>query len=295
MKHSGYFRYITALLLFGSCGVLASTICLNSYEIVFLRTLLGFLVITALFFSSRQQIKSFQYKKEAVFVLLSGISMGLNWMFLFEGYARIGVSLSVLLCYCGPMIVMLLSPVFFKERLTPVKLIGFVAVVCGVVLTNGRVFVESGDIFGFICGGFAALTYAGLVMFNKKATHIIGLENSVLQLFASCFTVTVFLGFKEGSLFFPVASGDWLAILVLGVLNTGIACYLYFSGLSRLPVQSAAVCGYLEPLSAVILAAMVLHEVLSPPQIVGVILILGGALFAESYGKKRKMEKDGLQ
>lgn len=286
MKHFGYLRYITALLLFGSCGVLSDTIHLSSYEIVFLRTILGFLVITVLFFLSRQRIKSFQYKKEALFVLLSGFSMGLNWMFLFEGYARIGVSLSVLLCYCGPMIVMLLSPIFFKERLTAVKLIGFVAVVCGVVLTNGKVFVESGDIFGFVCGGLAALTYAGLVMFNKKATHIVGLENSVLQLFASCFTVAVFLVFKDGGLLFPVPSDDWLSILVLGILNTGIACYLYFSGLGRLPVQSAAVCGYLEPLSAVILAAVVLHEVLSPLQLLGVVLILGGALFAECYKKR---------
>ena len=85
-------------------------------------------------------------------------------------------------------------------------------------------------------------------MFNKKATHIVGLENSVLQLFASCFTVAVFLAFKDGGLLFPVPSGDWLPILVLGILNTGIACYLYFSGLGRLPVQSAAGCGYLEPL-----------------------------------------------
>ena len=56
MKHFGYLRYITALLLFGSCGVLADTIHLSSYEIVFLRTILGFLVITALFFLSRQKI-----------------------------------------------------------------------------------------------------------------------------------------------------------------------------------------------------------------------------------------------
>ena len=112
------------------------------------------------------------------------------------------------------------------------------------------------------------------------------LQRDVLQLFASCFTVAVFLVFKDGGLLFPVPSDDWLPILVLGILNTGIACYLYFSGLGRLPVQSAAVCGYLEPLSAVILAAVVLHEVLSPLQLLGVVLILGGALFAECYKKR---------
>lgn len=46
-----YLKYISALMLFGSNGVVASHISLSSYEIVFLRTLIGSAFLAALFSS----------------------------------------------------------------------------------------------------------------------------------------------------------------------------------------------------------------------------------------------------
>ena len=51
--------------------------------------------------------------------------MGASWMFLYEAYQQIGVSLASLLYYCGPVIVMVLSPLIFKEKLTAPKAVGF--------------------------------------------------------------------------------------------------------------------------------------------------------------------------
>ncbi len=62
---------------------------------------------------------------------------------------------------------------------------------------------------------------------------------------------------------------------------TGLGCYLYFSPLSKLPVQTVAVCGYLEPLSAVVFAALLLHEKMSLLQVIGAVCILGGAMVGE--------------
>ena len=64
--------------------------------------------------------------------------MGLSWMFLYEAYQQIGVSLSSLLYYCGPVIVMMLSPMLFHEKLTKPKVIGFAVVIVGVFLVNGN-------------------------------------------------------------------------------------------------------------------------------------------------------------
>lgn len=44
--------------------------------------------------------------------------MGISWLFLFEAYRRIGVSIASLGYYCGPVIVMALAPVMFHEKLT---------------------------------------------------------------------------------------------------------------------------------------------------------------------------------
>lgn len=49
----------------------------------------------------------------------------------------------------------------------------------------------------------------------------------------------------------------------------------------KLPVQTVAVCGYFEPLAAVVFAAALLHETMQPLQILGAVLILCGAAGAE--------------
>ena len=73
-------------------------------------------------------------------------------------------------------------------------------------------------------------------------------------------------------------------------MNTGFGCWCYFSAIGSLPVQTVAVCGYLEPLSAVIFSELLLHERLTPPQIVGACLIIGGALFTECVHRRKAKE-----
>lgn len=69
--------------------------------------------------------------------------------------------------------------------------------------------------------------------------------------------------------------------MILGIVNTGIGCYLYFSPLVKLPVQTVAICGYLEPLSAVVFAAILLNERMTMIQIAGAACIIGGAMVGE--------------
>ena len=283
MKGS-YFKYIFGLLLFGSNGIVASFILLNSYEIVLLRTMIGSLLLMTLFFVGRGKLTFYQHKKQFLSLAVSGIAMGASWMFLYEAYARIGVSISSLLYYCGPVIVMALSPLLFKEKLTAVKVIGFLSVLCGVFLVNGNTFGGNSDTFGILCGLLSAVMYSLMVIFNKKAANITGLENAALQLLISFLTVAVFVGLKQGFMI-NIPQSSILSILILGLLNTGIGCYFYFSSIGNLPVQTVAICGYLEPLSAVLFSVLLLKEMMSPIQVIGAVMILGGAVFGESFKK----------
>ena len=64
MKTS-YLKYIFALLLFGSNGIVASLIHLSSYEIVLLRTLIGSLLLIAIFFMAREKLTFYKHKTKA--------------------------------------------------------------------------------------------------------------------------------------------------------------------------------------------------------------------------------------
>ena len=136
----------------------------------------------------------------------------------------------------------------------------------------------------------SAVMYSFMVIFNKKAKDITGLENSALQLFISFLTVAVFVGIKQGFAI-AVPSNEWVPILILGLVNTGTGCYFYFSSIGKLNVQTVAVCGYLEPLSAVVFSVIFLREAMLPMQIAGAILIIGGAIFAELMGKNKTVVK----
>ena len=279
-KHS-YFKYIIGLLLFGSNGIVASYIALSSYEIVLLRTLIGSLFLIVLFFAGRGKLTFYQHKRQFLWLTVSGIAMGTSWIFLYEAYARIGVGISSLLYYCGPVIVMALSPLLFKEKLTVFKSISFLSVLIGAFLISGNAFSGNGDVFGIFCGLLSAVMYSLMVIFNKKAKAITGLENAALQLFISFLTVAVFVSFKQGFAI-DIQQASIAPIFILGLLNTGIGCYFYFSSIGNLPVQTVAICGYLEPLSAVLFSVLLLGERLLPLQIIGAVMILGGAVFGDA-------------
>ncbi len=286
-----YIKYISALLLFGSNGIVASHIALNSYEIVLLRTAIGSAFLFMLFLLAKGQFTFWTQKRAFIFLLCSGVAMGGNWLFLYEAFQQIGVGMATLTCYCGPVFVMILSLILFKTRLTWPKTVGFFIVVGGMLLINGHLLQAGYSGWGLFCGMMSAVMYAVLVICNKKAAAIAGLENALLQLAISFVTVAIFVAWKQG-LVLQIGSGDWLPILFLGLLNTGIGCYLYFSSLGILPVQTVAVCGYLEPLSAVIFSVFLLGETMTAIQWLGAGMILGGAMLSEmtvvSLKEKRK-------
>lgn len=282
-----YIKYFFALILFGSNGIVASNIHLTSYEIVFWRTMIGSALLIVLFFASGQKVTFTKHKKDLGFIALSGMSMGASWIFLYEAYAQIGVSIASLAYYCGPVIVMILSPLIFRERLTIGKIAGFLIVLVGIFLVNGSAVDGSINHWGLFCGLMSAVMYSLMVMLNKKSVNVNGLENSAIQLLISFLTVAVFVGFKTGYRL-NVGGSDWLWIFVLGLLNTGIGCYFYFSSIGKLPVQTVALFGYLEPLSAVVLAVLILRETMLPIQIIGAALIIGGAILGELTGRRIK-------
>lgn len=280
-----YFKYIAALLLFGSNGIVASHISLSSYEIVFTRTLIGSLFLILIFVFSKQKVQFWKNKSHLLYLVISGVAMGTSWMFLYEAYEQIGVSIATLAYYCGPVIVMILSPVIFREKITSAKLLGFLAVILGMLCVNRQSLSQGRASWGLICGILSAIMYAIMVVFNKKAMSITGLENSMWQLLTSFITVAIFLCLKQG-FSINIASGNLVPILLLGIVNTGIGCYFYFSSIRDLPVQTLAICGYLEPLSALLFSAALLGENLSFLQIVGAVLILSGAAFGELFRQK---------
>ncbi len=278
-----YVKFIASLLLFGSNGVVAAFILLPSQDIVFLRTLIGAALLGVIFVARAwrtsgrpPRLTCTTNPRKFAYVLASGISMGLSWLFLYEAYRLVGVGVSSLAYYCAPILVMATSPLIFRERLTLGSVASMAVVLAGALLINGETLEAGGSAWGMACGWLSALAHALMVIFSKKADDVDGLENSLVQLIASFAVAAAFL-VATGGLPFAINAPSWPWIITLGLLNTGTGCYLYFSSFRSLSAQTVAVLGYLEPLSAVVCAFVFLGEPMTGLQLLGGGLIIGGA------------------
>ncbi len=273
-------KYFLSLILLGSNGVISSFISLSSYKIVLLRTLLGASLLFFLFFLGKNSLTFYKHPKDLFYVVTSGIANGLSWIFLFEAYDKIGVSISALLYSCGPIIVIILSLLVYKEKLKKAALLGFSSILIGIYLINGGIGGISHSISGIIYGILSAVMYAVMVMFNRKSKKITGIENSMLQLIVGFVLVTLILVIRQ-DLSIEITSSNILPILILGLVNTGIGCYMFFSAVATLPVQTVAIGGYLEPLSAVMFSVLILNESMNFIQLIGIVLLLIGLIVCQ--------------
>ena len=282
--------FIASMVIFGTNGLIVANISLGSAEIVRMRTFLGSLFLLAIVLVKR----SFSFadlKADLVPATIGGAALGLNWVLLFSAYRSAGVGLSTLTYYCGPIIVLALSPVLFKEKLTWNKLLAIAAVAVGMFCITGDIEPGSDVQTGILFGGGAALLYASLIVANKRVKRLSGLNCAMYELIVAFFVVLIYLVASNVKLPVIPAAEDIVWVLVIGLVNTGLAYYLYFSSLQKLPGQTVALVCYIDPLTALLVSGAFLGEKLLAVQIAGAVLILGGACLGELKFKKTENKK----
>ncbi len=280
-------RYLSGLLLFGANGVVASFITLGSGQIVLLRSLLGSLTLLALFYLGGGRLSKLGARRDLGLLAVSGAAMAADWLLLYEAYARIGVSLGMIINYTGPAIVIALSPLVLRERLTAGRLVSLGLALTGAVLISGKAVSGGTDAAGLLCAALSAVAYAVMVLSNKLTRQLRGTDNALLQVLFTTAVVAAYSALR-GELAVQLSASELPAVLLLGVVCSGIASWLYFSSIGELPAQTVAVCGYIEPLSAALLSALVLGERMSPVQLLGAALVLGGSLLHVLGGAHRE-------
>ena len=284
---------VTSLFMSGFNGILASDISLPSFQIVLLRAVIGAAILGAMLIAVHKPLEGPEHKREVVMLAGAGAALGADWLFLFEAYNYAGVGLSTILCYCAPIFVMALSPALFKERFTFVKTLGFLVVVAGAMLVNGAALSNGASAYGIVCGLASAACLATMMILNKKVTHVRGVEKVLVEIASAAAVVAVYTAMVKGvtisNIVASVLPSDVIPIVLIG-MSTAFGNYLYLKGVDGLPVQSVAVLGYIEPLSAVMLSAALLGEALLPLQLAGGACIVCGALASEVLGA-RKLRK----
>ena len=273
-----YGIYILAMLIFGTNGYLVAHLSLQGSQIVLVRTLVGGLLLTAIVLL-RGGFDREAVRAEWRDLLFGGVALGLNWVALFTAYRMLNVSLATLIYYAGPMLVLLFSPLLFRESLTPQKIAAVAIVAAGLFCITGSITSAGMSLTGLLAAVLSALFYASLIIFNKRIVKTGGMQTAALELDVAFVVVLIYVLLTAG---IPrPLKADIPYLVVLGLVNTGLAYMLYFTGLQKLPGQSVALISYVDPVSALVFSALLLHETMTPLQVLGAVLIIGGALLGE--------------
>ncbi|MBQ2942100.1 MAG: EamA family transporter [Clostridia bacterium] len=274
---------IISMVVFGTIGLFVKNINLTSGEIALYRAALASVLIGLFFLVSGKKLSVKEVKKELFLLLLSGAAMGFNWIFLFEAYNYTSVSVATLSYYFAPVIVTLVCPILFREKMNMKKWICFTGSTLGIVLITGvgNLSENTEHIKGIALGLSAAVLYATVILINKYIKNVGGIERTFFQFIAAIVVLLPYVALTSG---FNIASLDgvgWGYLLTVGLIHTGITYCLYFSSIKHIPGQKAAILSYIDPLVAVLCSAFILGETMLPMQIAGGIMILGFTLYNE--------------
>lgn len=272
-----------SMAIFGTLGLFTRNISVSSGELALYRAIMATALVAIYFVITKQKVNLKEIKKELVILLFSGMAMGINWILLFEAYKYTTISTATLSYYFAPVIVTIVCPFLFRERLTKKQILCFVMSTVGLVMVIGVEGFRGGgtDGIGILFGLGAAVFYATVILLNKFLKNVTGLTRTLFQFIAAIIILVPYVMCTSGSTLSGLDGKGWICLLIVGFVHTGITYCLYFSALKDLKGQEAAILSYIDPLVAVVVSVAILGEPITFLQLLGGVLILGFTLWNE--------------
>ena len=273
---------LSAMLIFGTIGIFVRYIDLPSSVIALGRGMIGTAFLCLFIAVKRIPLCWPAIRKNMVYLCLSGAALCGNWTFLFEAYRYTSIATATLCYYMAPIIVIIVSPLALKEKLTARKCFCVLAALAGMALVSG-VGSDTGGTngTGVFFGLCAACCYACIVIFNKKLTAMAAYDKTIIQLGLGALLLLPYVLATESLSSLEATPFTLAMFFIVGIVHTGVAYVLYFGSLFSLKAQTIALFSYLDPIFAILLSALVLGEPLGWASAVGAVLVLGSTFVSE--------------
>jgi drug/metabolite transporter (DMT)-like permease len=214
----------------------------------------------------------------------------------FSALARIPASMNAVLVATNVVLVVLLSSLILRERIPPLRVLGVLVALTGVVfITFNQGFVLDGrvDLTGVAFSLSAAVSFALYTVLGKRIlSRNDPLLVSSLALFTGAVLLDVLTAATSGFGGLRSAGGlAWGLMLLLGVTMIGVAYPLWFFCLKRLPASHISVFIYMTPTFAVVLSLLILGERFAWLFWLGACLVLVGIAVA-NLGRRGAREQE---
>lgn len=252
---------------------------LNLLTILSLRFTIAALVMWLIVMVKRQNPRL--ERKELLALLgLGAMGYGLMSSFFFTSVRLVPASIAAILLYTYPVIVTVLSAIFYKETITKYKVISLIVSSIGLVMVVGIAF-EGLNFFGVFCGFMAAVVYSLYIVISNK--FIGKIDPVIVTTYISTSAAIVFniVGWSTGSITLSIGTTGWLAILGISIVSSVIAILTFFQGLKLVGPSKASIISTMEPVLTILVAFMLFGEKMSLWQVVGAGLVIGAVVLVQ--------------
>ncbi|MCL5267950.1 MAG: DMT family transporter [Bacteroidetes bacterium] len=281
-------------LFFSSCTYIianAATQTIPPANLTFMRTLIsGVVYLSYMFYAGLP----FNYKGRDLYLLLilGFLSVPINQFAFLYGIKYATATEAALLYSVTPVLVLLISRVYLKEKITLTKAIGTLMAFCGVVvivMENGTHFGVShmmGDLLVFT----AVIAWTLYITLGRRLVLKHGAINTTAftaLIGSSMFApIGIWSSFKFN--YFSLSGGQWMEVLYLSLITSMVGYVLWYSALSKIEASRVAVFTNGQPVMTAILAYIFLGQGITPTFALGALVTIGGVIITQLDLQRRR-------
>lgn len=205
--------------------------------------------------------------------------------FFFTGLRMVKASHGALIVALNPVLVMLISSLFGKERISGIKVIGLLLSLTGtaIVISRGDIM----DLFTMFTWGDALMlgcpiSWAFYTYFAKDALKFTTpLQASTWAILTGMMFIVCFVPFEP----FPVYVDwtVWLAIVYLGICGSVLGFVWYYEGIKAIGPLKTSAFNNLIPIFAMLLSVILLGETIHAYMLYGSAMVIGGVFVINKF------------
>lgn len=279
MKKMSYFFVIVAAALWGTIGIFAKK--LNQFgfipeQVALIRAIGATLILGIFTLIQNKELLKIK-PRDSIYFVGTGIFSFIffNWCY-FVAINKTSLSIAAILLYTAPAIVMVLSAILFKEKMTKIKIISLLLTFTGCIFVTAFVQGAGQNItFGGVLAGLGSgLGYALYSIFGRYALK--KYDSITVTLYTFIFGIIGLIPFSDFKKMISILSNveALYYALALGLFATVLPYLFYTKGLTHLETSKASIIATLEPIVATIIGVILYSEPLTFFKILGIFLVV---------------------
>lgn len=264
MKTKSFIYIITAGILWGTSGLFVNALKgygYSSLQMTAMRGLVSFICMLGyVLIKDRGLLKIKPF--DLLFFLGNGVALFLTAFLYYTNIQLTSVATAVVIMYTMPIIVMIYSVIFFKEKITALKIIATITMLVGCGLVSGIVGGFKMNPLGLFIGILSGFTYSAYSILTKIEFKR-GADPITTSLYSFGFMSVVALSVCEPLKIVERTTSvkAFILLIGLGVVTFVIPYFLYTLSLKYLPAGTASSLSIIEPMAAAVFAVIFLEQV----------------------------------